>query len=87
MARNSAHMVNSNHQIQSYSDLIKIALSNLLDNILEIISEGKSLLVKLDDYLDLFEKVIWKGKPDEKAMMLEALGGVPFASCFFVFFS
>ncbi|MEJ2272649.1 MAG: PH domain-containing protein [Candidatus Bathyarchaeota archaeon] len=37
---------------------------------------------KLDDYLEPFEKVIWKGKPDKKAFMAWVLGGIPFALVF-----
>jgi hypothetical protein len=47
---------------------------------------GIKFLVKLDDYLDPFEKVIWRGKPDKKAFTLWAFGGIPFALFFFSFF-
>jgi predicted Zn-ribbon and HTH transcriptional regulator len=36
--------------------------------------------------LDPFEKVLWRGKPDKKSMMLWAFGGIPFALIFFAFF-
>ena len=39
-------------------------------------------MVKLDDYLDPFEKIIWRGKPDKKAMTLWSFGGFPFALIF-----
>ena len=39
-------------------------------------------MVKLDDYLESFENVIWRGKPVKKAMMLESCGGIPFALFF-----
>ena len=38
---------------------------------------------ELDDFLDPFEKVIWRGKPDKKAHRLASLGGIPFALIFF----
>jgi predicted Zn-ribbon and HTH transcriptional regulator len=40
----------------------------------------------LDEMLDPFEKIIWRGRPDKKAMMLWAFGGIPFALFFFAFF-
>ena len=43
-------------------------------------------MVSLDDYLDPFEKVIWRGKPDKKAMALWGIGGFPIAIFFFLFF-
>ena len=36
----------------------------------------------LDDMLDPFEKIIWRGKPDKKAMVLWGFGGIPFALFF-----
>jgi hypothetical protein len=38
----------------------------------------KEGLSKLDDILDPFEKVVWSGKPDKKAYLLPAFGGIPF---------
>ena len=43
-------------------------------------------MVKLDEYLDPFEEVIWRGKPDKRAFSLWAFGGIPFALFFFSFF-
>jgi len=40
----------------------------------------------LDDMLDPFEKVIWRGRPDKKAMMLWAFGGILLGLFFFAFF-
>lgn len=36
----------------------------------------------MDEVLDPFEKVIWRGKPDKKAFVLWAFGGIPFALFF-----
>lgn len=47
---------------------------------------GGIILSILDEMLDPFEKVIWRGKPDKKAMMLWAFGGIPFALFFFIIF-
>ena len=40
-------------------------------------------MVNLDDCLDPFEKIIWRGKPDKKAHRLASLGGIPFGLFFF----
>ena len=41
-------------------------------------------MAKLDDYLDPFEQVIWRGKPYKKAFILHACGALPFALFFFL---
>lgn len=44
-------------------------------------------MVNLDDFLNPFEKIIWRGKPDKKAMVLSAFfGSVPWALLFFALF-
>jgi hypothetical protein len=43
-------------------------------------------LVKLDHYLDSFEQVIWRGKPDKNSIALWGIGGIPIAIFFFLFF-
>ena len=47
---------------------------------------GGIILSILDEMLDPSEKVIWRGKPNKKAMMLWAFGGIPFALFFFFIF-
>jgi len=39
-------------------------------------------LANLEQILDPFENVIWSGKPDKKAFVFQALGGIPFALFF-----
>ena len=36
----------------------------------------------MKDILDPNEEVLWSGKPDRKAILLPALGGIPFALFF-----
>ena len=45
-----------------------------------------AVLSILDEMLDPFEQVLWRGKPDKKAFFLWAFGGIPFALFFFAFF-
>ena len=50
--------------------MIKIFKTNLID--LVVILHGGKVLSKLDDCLESFEQIIWRGKPNKKAFKLEA---------------